>query len=271
MLEQVAEGVRRRRSAGRPRSRCGSGRGRRWGPGLPAAAISGWPARCSASAAGSSAVAIRSMSLQVSAQRRTEPATSTRLAAGCSRSAAASASATGRALESSTRPGALARRRRAAQRGEDVLLDLRAEALELADPLRLGGRLEVLERGDPELVEEPPRGFRAEPGHPRHLDQGRRELRLQLRRRGDLAGRQQGVDLFRQRLADPGDLGRPARRRQLGDRDRALADRLGGGAVGEHPVFDGAVELVEDAQLVQRGGDLGVGHGSNLTARRGSL
>ncbi len=75
------------------------------GPGLPAAAISGWPARCSASAAGSSAVAIRSMSLQVSAQRRTEPATSTRLAAGCSRSAAASSSAIGLTFESSSRPG----------------------------------------------------------------------------------------------------------------------------------------------------------------------
>ncbi len=45
------------------------------------------------------------MSLQVSAQRRTEPATSTRLAAGCSRSACASSSAIGRTFESSTRPG----------------------------------------------------------------------------------------------------------------------------------------------------------------------
>ena len=46
-----------------------------------------------------------SMSLQVSAQRRAEPATSTRLAAGCSRSAAASSSAIGRTFESSSRPG----------------------------------------------------------------------------------------------------------------------------------------------------------------------
>ena len=115
VLEQVAEGLRRRRSAGRPRSRCGSARARRSGPGLPAAAISGWAARCSASAAGSSAVAIRSMSLQVSAQRRTEPATSTRLAAGCSRSAAASSSAIGRTFESSSAAAAPRPARRAAR------------------------------------------------------------------------------------------------------------------------------------------------------------
>ena len=45
------------------------------------------------------------MSLQVSAQRRTEPATSTRWAPGCSRSASASSSAIGRTVESSSRPG----------------------------------------------------------------------------------------------------------------------------------------------------------------------
>ena len=218
-------------------------------------------ARCSASAVGSSAVAIRSMSLQVSAQRRTEPATSTRLAAGCSRSAAASASATGRALERRTRPAESAPpspSRSSAARTFSSTFGPRP--LSLADPLALGRLPEVVEAGDFELVEEAPRGFRAEPGDPRHLDQARRELRLQLRRRGDLAGLEQGVDLFGERLADAGDLGRPARRGEVGDRDRALADRLGGGAVGEHPVFDGAVELVEDPELVEGGGYLGVGH-----------
>ena len=105
VLQQVAEGGRRRRSAGRPRRRCGSGRGRRWGRGCRRRRSAGEQARCSESAVGSSAVAIRSMSLQVSAQRRAEPATSTRLAAGCSRSDAASSSAIGRTLESSSRPG----------------------------------------------------------------------------------------------------------------------------------------------------------------------
>ena len=156
------------------------------------------------------------------------------------------------------------------QLGQHPFLDLRPEPLELADLLRLGGGLEVLDRRHPELVEEAPGGFGPEAGDPGHLDQGRREFRLQLHRRRDLAGLQQGVDLFRQRLADPGDLGRPALRRQLGDRDRALADRGRGLAVGEDPVFDRAVELVENPQLIQRGGDLGVGHRDNLSARRRS-
>ena len=260
VLEQVAEGLRRRRSAGRPRSPLWVWARTPLGPGLPAAAISGWAARCSASAAGSSAVAIRSMSLQVSAQRRTEPATSTRLAAGCSRSAAASSSAIGRTFESSRRPGPSpgSPSRSSAARMFSSAFGPRPLTSRILSPSAASFRSSS--EADLELVEEAARGFRAEAGDPGHLDQGRRELRLQLHRGGDLAGLQQRVDLFRQRLADAGDLGRPPCGGQLGDRDRALADRLGGGAVGEHPVFDGAVELVEDPQLVQGGGDLGVGH-----------
>ena len=75
-------------------------------PADPACAASGCSFNAVASAAGSVAVAIRSMSLQVSAIRRAEPATVTRSLAGCSRSASASSSATGSTFESSTRPGA---------------------------------------------------------------------------------------------------------------------------------------------------------------------
>ena len=77
----------------------------------------------------------------------------------------------GATFESSTRPGRLARLAEPLERGEDVLLDLRAEAFELADLLALGRLLEVLEGGDSELVEEPARGFRAQARDPRHLDQ----------------------------------------------------------------------------------------------------
>ena len=63
-----------------------------------------------------------------------------------------------------------------------------------------------------------------------------------------------------ERLADARNLGRPARPRQLGDRDRAFAYRLRRRAVGEHPVFDRAVQLVQGRQLVEGGGDLRVGH-----------
>jgi hypothetical protein len=150
--------------------------------------------------------------------------------------------------------------------GEDVFLDLRAEPFEPPDPLLLRRLPEVLDRGHTELVVEASRRFRPQARDPRHLDQGGRELLLQLRRGRDLAGLQERVDLLRQGLAHPGDLGRPAGRRQIGDRDRALADRLGRGAVGEHPVFDRAVELVEHSELIERGGDLCVGHTGELKA-----
>ena len=209
VLQQVAEGGGRRRSAGRPRRRCGSGRGRRWRPGLPAAAISGWPARCSASAAGSSAVAIRSMSLQVSAQRRTEPATSTRLAAGCSRSAAASSSAIGRTFESSRRPGPSpgSPSRSSEARMFSSAFGPRPLTSRIcsASAAALRSSIEAM----PSSSKRRRAVFGADAGHPGHLDQGRRELRLQLHRGRDLAGLQQRVDLFRQRLADAGDLGRP--------------------------------------------------------------
>ena len=235
-------------------------------PGLPAAAISAWPARNSASSFGSSAVAIRSMSLQVSAQRRTEPATSTRCAPGCSRSAAASSSAIGRTVESSRRPGPSPGSPSALERGEHVLLGLRPEPFDVADLLLFGGFLQVLERGDLQFLPEQARGFRPDPGDARHLDQGRREFRLQLRRGGDFAGVEQGVDLFGERLADAGDLGRAPGAGQLLDRDRAFADRLGGGRVGEDAVADRAVELVQDPEFLQRGGDLGVRHRAEINA-----
>ena len=155
----------------------------------------------------------------------------------------------------------------ALEAGQDVFLRLRSEALHLADPFALCGGPEVIQGRDAELVEEPSRRLCPHPRHPRHFDQGGRELRLQLHRRGDLAGLEQGVDLFRQRLADAGDLGRPPRRRQVGDRDRAFADRLCRRAVGQHAVFDRPVELVEDAELLQRGGDFGVGHTPSKLSR----
>ena len=47
--------------------------------------------------------------------------------------------------------------------------------------------------------------------------------------------------------------------RERGDRHRRVAHRAGGVAVGDHAVLDGAVELVEVRQLLEGGGDLGVG------------
>ena len=82
------------------------------------------------------------------------------------------------------------------------------------------------------------------------------ELRPQLLGRRDRARVQQRVDLLGDRLADPGQLHHAARAGELLHRRRRIADRLGRIAVGDHPVDDGAVELVEVAELVERGGYL---------------
>ena len=84
------------------------------------------------------------MSLQVSARRRADPATSTASAAGWARSAAASSSAIGEHIrEQQALAGPLLAE--LLQGGEDVLLGLRAEALEAPDPLALGGGAQLLE------------------------------------------------------------------------------------------------------------------------------
>ena len=100
-------------------------------------------ASASASAAGSSVVAIRSRSLQVSVQRRAEPGDldpvrHARAPAGRERIS----SAIGSTLERSSRspiPSSV----HSLQRGEDVLLGLRAEAADPGDPALLGRLLEL--------------------------------------------------------------------------------------------------------------------------------
>ena len=128
----------------------------------------------SARAFGSVAVAIRSMSLQVSARRRAEPAISTASLAGCARSALASSSAMGRTSESSSRSSGPSEPS-FAERGEHVLLGLRAETLDRPDPLALGRLAKVVEARDAELVVELAHGLRSEPGDPGDLDQRRRD------------------------------------------------------------------------------------------------
>ena len=83
----------------------------------------------------------------------------------------------------------------------------------------------------------------------------------------DVALGQQRVDLLGDRLAHPRQVGRPALRGQLGYRLAGVADGLGRVAVGQDAVDDRAVQLVERAQLVEGGGDLGVPHRHGGTRR----
>ena len=59
----------------------------------------------------------------------------------------------------------------ALERGEHALLGFRPEPFDLADLLFLGGFFEVLQRGDLQLLPEQARGFRPDPGDPRHFHQ----------------------------------------------------------------------------------------------------
>ena len=61
-------------------------------------------------------------------------------------------------------------------------------------------------------------------------------------------------------LPMPGELGHAPVAHELLDRHGRLAHGARGGAIGEHAVLHGAVELVEVAELVEGGGDLGVRH-----------
>ena len=76
----------------------------------------------------------------------------------------------------------------------------------------LGGLAQVVEIADPELVVQATNRLRADARDPGQLDQGRRELLLQLRRRRDLAGLDEGDDLLLQGLPDPRQLGGAALR-----------------------------------------------------------
>ena len=236
-------------------------------PGLPAAAISGWPARCSAQllalVGGRDQVdVLAGLGPAADRARHLDPVGARVLAQRLGQLLGDRPH--GREQQA---PRPLPRLADPLERGEHVFLGLRAEAFDVAEPLVFGRLFQLLEVRDLQFVPEQARGFRADPGDPRHLDQGRREFRLQLQRRRDLAGLEQGVDLFRQRLADAGDLGGTARAGELLDRDWAFADRLAGGRVGEDAVANRPVELVQHPQFLQGGGDLGVGHRLKLTGR----
>ena len=153
----------------------------------------------------------------------------------------------------------VAGRRLGCQRGgQEALLGLGAEPLELADLPGLGRRAQRRQRVDRELFVEPPRPLGPEPGQPRDLEQAGRELGPQLGRGGNHAVVGERHHLLLDRRADPGQLGRAALAGQAGHRHRGVADRLGGVAVGDDAVDDGPVELVQVSELVERGGDLGV-------------
>ena len=269
VLEQVAEGGGRDDPQVDRDRRCGSGRGRRWGRGCRRRRSAGgrrgarrappaprrWRSgRCPCRSRPSGGPSRRPRPGWRPGARAAPPPAPRR-------SAAPSRAAAGPA----PRP---ARRAAPARRGCSPRPSARGP-LTSRILFALGRRFEVLHRGDVELLEEAPRGFRPTPGTRVTSIRVGGNFAFSFTAAGISPVASSASIFSASVLPTPGtSVARPCAG-QLGDRDRALADRLGGGAVGEHAVFDRAVELVEDAQLFQRGGDLGVGHGSNLPGRRG--
>ena len=188
------------------------------------------------------------MSLQVSARRRAEPATSTASLAGWARSAAASCSATGSTSESSSRSAAPSSASLSSA-ASTFSSAFGPRPLSVADPLLLGGRAQLLEARDAELVVERRAVFAPSPGTlVTSISEGG-NFAFSFAAAGISPVSSSATIFSCERLADPGQLGRPAGARQLLDRDRALADHPRRLAVGEHAVADRAVELVQGRQL----------------------
>ena len=153
-----------------------------------------------------------------------------------------------------------ARRRRPPSRAARMLSSaLGPNPLSVRMRCSCGRGAQRLQRIDPQLLEQPPGALGPEAGEARHLDQPGRELRAQLDQRGNLARRRPARCTFSWMIAPiPGSsVARPCAG-QRGHRDRRVAHRLGRVAVGDDPVDDRPVELVQVAELVERRGDLGV-------------
>ena len=204
----------------------------------------------SISAGGSVEVAITSRSRNVSRRRRAEPASDTFTAAGCRAQLLDELEQDGQAV--TEQPSRFARiLRLLGERLQDLLLALGTEAREGAQPLLLGRLLQPGDRRHAELLPDPARGLRAEPGQPHELDDLLGYERLPLRQRLHLPLLDDLDDLVLDRLADPRELLRLAVERELGDRGPGLADPRGGAAVGEHAERVLAFELAQVCEQLE--------------------
>ena len=144
------------------------------------------------------------------------------------------------------------------ERGEDLLLALRPEPRKRPQPLRLGRRLELVERLDAELVPDAGGGLRAETRQLHEEDDLGRDAGLLLRQRLDLADLDDLDDLLLDRLADSLQLLRPTAERELGNGARRLAHTRGRAAVGDDPERVLPLELEQVPEELDLVRDLGV-------------
>ena len=101
--------------------------------------------------------------------------------------------------------------------------------------------------------------LRADARKPLDLDEALGQLRAQLLERRERARLAQLLDLRGDRVADAIELGQPALLGEPPDRLMRLAHAGGSPPVGENPVHDRTIELIQVAERVDDLGDLAVG------------
>jgi hypothetical protein len=142
------------------------------------------------------------------------------------------------------------------ERGENLLLALRPEAGERAQPLGLGCRLELVERLDAELAPDASRRLGAETRELHEEDDLGRHAGLLLRQRLDLAALDDLDDLLLDRLADALQFLRLPIESELRDGARRLPYPRGRPAVRDDPEGVLAFELEQVPQEVELVGDV---------------
>ena len=134
---------------------------------------------------------------------------------------------------------------------EDQLLRPFGEPSQGADPMGLGGRLEIVDGLDAELLVDQPDGLGPEAGQPQHLQQARRELREQLVAVLRAPGRRELGDLVGDRLPHARDL----RRMPLPESPRHLhrrpPDRVRGAVVRDGLEHELALDLEQVPDVVE--------------------
>ncbi len=147
---------------------------------------------------------------------------------------------------------------RRGERAQNVLLGLRAETAERAQPLGLRRLLQLTQGRHAELLPDSARRLRPEPREVHELDDVGRNAVPPLRQRRDLPVLDDLDDLLLDHLADPGELLGLALHGQLRDRPARLAHTLRRPPVGERPELVAALELEEVGQELELLGDLRV-------------
>ncbi len=130
------------------------------------------------------------------------------------------------------------------ERREHVLLELRPEPADRADPLRERRLAQLLRRVDAELRMQQPRALGAEARQARDATKPGGNFARRLLGGRDRARLEQREDLLFERRADPRELARATFARERRDRNRRVAHAARRRAIGEHAMDDRAVELV---------------------------